>query len=65
MEDHHHNGDSGLRKGRENVCILSRLIASLKSDITTCLKAILETFFTVFVKIPVASYITKVYGGIK
>lgn len=65
MEDHHYNGDSGLRKGGENVCILSRLIASLKSDISACLKAILETFFTVFIKIQVVCYITKLYDGIK
>lgn len=56
--------DSGLRKGGVNVCILSRLIASLKSDISACLKAILETSFTVFIKTQVVCYITKVYDGI-
>lgn len=53
----------GLRKG-ENVCILSSLIASLKSDISACLKAILETFLTVLIKIQVVCYITKLYDGI-
>lgn len=45
----------GLRKGAENVCILSRLIASLKSDISARLRAILETFLTVLIKIQVVT----------
>lgn len=44
--------------------ILSRLIASLKCDISACLKAILKTFFTVFIKTQVVCYITKLYDGI-
>lgn len=54
----------GLRKGGENVCILSRLIASLKSDISARLRAILETFLAVLMKIQVVCYITKLYDGI-
>lgn len=46
------------------MCILSRLIASLKSDISACLRAILETFLTVLIKIQVVCYITKLYDGI-
>lgn len=42
---------------------LSRLITSLKSDISACLKAILKSFFTVFIKTQVVCYITKLYDG--
>lgn len=53
-----------LRKGGENVCILSRLITSLKSDISACLKAMLEIFLTALIKIQVVCYVTKLYDGI-